>query len=337
MENKITEIRRVDYANPEWREFLNGTNHTIFHTSLWQKVVSQAYKADSAIYAYYKEGTIKIALVGFIFDWKVCRVLYASLFDGGMVGDYTFIQEFIEQLIPLLKKDKIDKIRIMQTYSTSFKDISGFKKIEESQHIVRLDSIDKDKLWNGLYRNRIRKAIRQSINSGVVIEEIKDVRGIETLYKLNRETIKRNKTFSTFSKSILIDFYKNFLMTGQGKAWLAKKDDIYIAGLLVVYSQNASHGMAAGSLDKFFNLRANDLLLHEGMLDAINNKKLYFDFMLTSKNKINLQFYKDKFGGEEYTACFYEKDISKMRPFIWGIIWRLMHTPLIGWFIRTFQ
>lgn len=337
MENKITEIKRVSYSDPEWQEFLDTTNHTIFHTPIWQEVVSRAYKADSTIYAYYKEGMIKIALVGFIFDWKICRIFYASLFDGGMVGDDAFIPEFIEQLLPILKKDRIDKIRIMQTYSTSFKDISGFEKIEESQHIVRLDSVDKDKLWNELYRNRIRKAIRQSINSGVVIEEIKDIKGIESLYKLNRETIKRNKTFSTYTKSMLIDFYKNFLMLGFGKAWLAKKDDVYVAGLLVLYSKNASHGMAGGSLDKFFNLRANDLLLHEGILDAIRNKKLYFDFMLTSKNKTNLQFYKDKFGGEEYPACFYEKNISKMRPFIWKIIWRLMHAPLIAWFIRIFQ
>ena len=333
-EDRAEELVRINCRNPDWQDFLLQTQHTIFHTPLWQEVVSQAYKAESAIYAYYKKGKIRLAVVGFIFDWKICRVFFASLFDGGIVGDTGFMPELISLLTASLKKDKIDKIRIMQTYSAHFSDIPSFKKTEASQHIVKLDSVDENMLWDRLYRNRVRKAVQQARYKGVKIKEVKTKQDIRLLYKLNLQTIKRNHAFSAFTKVILMDFYNKFLRSGQGKAWLAEKDNVCIAGLLVVYSNNASHGMVGGSLDAYFNLRANDLLLHEAMVDTIRNKKHYFDFMLSAKDKKNLQFFKDKFGGEEYPACFYEKNITSIRPVIWEIVWKIIHTPLGGALLR---
>jgi lipid II:glycine glycyltransferase (peptidoglycan interpeptide bridge formation enzyme) len=233
-----------------------------------------------------------------------------------------------------LKNDKIDKISIMHTYSASLQDIPNFKKIEASQHIVRLENVDENMLWNKLYRNRIRNTVKLARNKGVIIKEIRSEEEIKVLYRLNRETIKRNRAFYTFKEELLIDFYNNFLRNGLGKAWLAQKDNNYIAGLLVVYSNNASHGMVAGSLDEYFNLKANDLLFHEAMVDTIRNKKHYFDFMLSPQDKKKLQLFKDKFGGEEYAACIYEKNISSIPSLIWEAAWKIVHTPLGGMLLR---
>ena len=252
---------KIDYRDAAWKSFLDKTEHTIFHTSKWQEVVGRAYGSEPVIYGYCRDGEIRSAIVGFVFNWKICKVFYATLFDGGIVGDRGVIVEFINLLFAQLKKDRIDKIRIMKTYSTPLDKIPDFKEIKASQHVVDLDSIDEKTLWNKLYRNRIRRSVRQARSEGVTIKEIENIEEVKVLYKLNRETIRRSRTFSTFSESLLVDFYQCFLRTGQGKAWLAKKDDIYIAGLLVVYSKTASHGMVGGSLGEYFNLRANDLLV----------------------------------------------------------------------------
>lgn len=336
-ENTTANVVKLDCNDPHWEEFLAQTQHTIFHTSQWQQVIARAFKAESAIYAYCQEAKIRLAIVGFVFNCKICRIFYASLFDGGIVGDRSVMNEFIDFLLAKLRKDRIDKIRIMQTYSAPFEEIPNFKKIKASQHFVNLDSIDENMLWKQLYRNRVRKDVLQARSKGVVIKEIESDEEIKILYKLNRETIKRNKTFSTFKESLLIDFYRYFLRTGLGKGWLAQIDGTYIAGLLTVYSETASHGMVGGSIAGYLNCRPNDLLLHEGIVDAIRNKKLYFDFMPSPKDKKKLQFYKSKFGTTEFPACFYEKNLSFVRPVIWDAIWKIIHTSVGGSLLRILR
>lgn len=330
-------IIRLDCDDPCWEEFLAQTRHTIFHTSQWQQVIARAFKAESAIYAYCQESKIRLAIVGFVFNFKICRIFYASLFDGGIVGDRSVMNEFIDFLLAKLRKDRIDKIRILQTYSAPLEAIPAFKKIEASQHFVNLDSIDENMLWKKLYRNRVRNDVLKARSKGVVIKEIKNDEEIKILYKLHRETIKRNRTFSTFNESLLIDFYRYFLRTGLGKGWLAQMDGTYIAGLLTVYSETASHAMVSGSIARYLNCRPNDMLFHEGIVDAIRNKKLYFDFMPSPKDMKKLQLYKSKFGTMEFHACFYEKNLSCVRTVIWDAIWKIMHTSIGGFLLRILR
>lgn len=141
LQRGATEAVRIDCRHPDWQEFLSRTKHTIFHTPAWQEVVSEAYKAESAIYAYYEEGKIALAFVGFIFNLKLCKVFFASLFDGGAVGDRRLLPQFLDRLPTLLKEDRVDIMRIMQTYSAPLPKMAGFRKIEGSQHIVSLDEI----------------------------------------------------------------------------------------------------------------------------------------------------------------------------------------------------
>ena len=316
----------IEAGDPRWKVFLGSTPHTIFHTPSWNAAISRAYGIEPRVYALCGGEEIKIALVGLIFDWKICRVLQASLFDGGLVGDRRYLAEFTGLLPEALRRDRIDRIRVEQTYSAPFDGLPGFKKFGASQHIVHLESVNEGVLWDTLYRNRARKAIRQARNKGVELEEITGLEGIKVLYKLNRTVIERNRAFSIFNQKALEEFYNCFISKGQGKAWLAKMDGRYIAGLLVVYSDTVSHAMAAGSLSEFFHCRANDLLLHEGIVDAIRKGKRYFDFMMSPEINEQLKLYKTKFGVDEYQACMYEKDFSSVRPRILDMMWKIAHS-----------
>ena len=128
---------------------------------------------------------------------------------------------------------------------------------------------------------------------------------------------------------MLYELYEKFLSKGKGAGWLAVKDGVYIAGLVTVYSPHVSHALLGGSKEEYLQVPANDLLLHNAILDAMRKGKRFFDFMCSSSDK-QLRFYKEKFGTFEYPACFFEMDVDAFRAKIWDILWKIAHSKAGG-------
>lgn len=322
-------VERMEISDPWCQSFWEHRPGTIFQSREWLNVIAEANGLRPVCYTFRQGEDIQMALTGFLFDWKLGKIFFGSLYDGGFLGPPDRIGEFLDALLPQLKKEGVTSFRIMKTFSAPLEELEGFHKVQASQHVIDLAGLSEEKLWNQVYRNRVRKAIRKALRENIKVVPIDRKEKAEQLFGLNQETLKRRKTFSSFNLRTVGDIYENFVTAGKARGWLATKEGLPIAGLLNVYSPEASHALIGGSRGDYLELPANDLLLHEAIKDAIQKGKRYFDFMCALPSP-SIKSFKEKFGAREYPACFFELDLAPTRARLWKFLWKCLHTPLGG-------
>ena len=76
------------------------------------------------------------------------------------------------------------------------------------------------------------------------------------------------------------------------------------------------------------SLRPNDLLLHYGICLTIRKGIRYFDLMTSQREDNALMSFKEKWGAQKQPFYFYEKSLTRARPWLWKRAWRLMNTAI---------
>jgi hypothetical protein len=74
----------------------------------------------------------------------------------------------------------------------------------------------------------------------------------------------------------------------------------------------------------------DDLLIHHGILETIEQDKKYFDFMQSPMGNQDLMAFKDKWGGQTHPFIIYEKDVNPFRAKIWRKAWKIANTTIFS-------
>jgi len=160
---------------------------------------------------------------------------------------------------------------------------------------------DVRKIFSGLTRGH-RNAINHAAHNGVTVKAADSIDEWEQYYGLYRNTVERwraggpsLKPRTVYPLSLFRRIYEN--RAGNEILWLAVKDGEPVAGVLVFYWNRHVVAWHAAASAAHFDLRPNNLLLWEVMLDAARRGYGVFDFN-PSGGYGGVESYKKHFGAE---------------------------------------
>ncbi|RLI65341.1 MAG: hypothetical protein DRO67_02805 [Candidatus Asgardarchaeum californiense] len=330
------------YKKPDkkWDNFVNRNSPLIFHTRIWQRVLSKGFKNGQSLYYTLEDnsGEIVLALPGVLLNFRLFNVFYSLPASyGGFIGDYRYIKKFFSVWYDEIINEEIDYIQITESPfgPLSLNDFS-YDVITTIVHIMRIENLTKDKLWKG-YKKTVRRMIRKAKKSNVKISKISSREEVPIFYRMYLESMKRNRAPVKYPVDLYYAIYDELVLKNKAQILFAKIDGKYIAGLIYILSNGIIHYFAGGSFTKYLKLCPNDMLFHSAIEHGIENKCRYFDFMASPKDDTNLQRYKAKWGSKSLELSTYTKEINKKRCLIMKIARYVSNTTIGRKFIEHFR
>jgi hypothetical protein len=326
MENgSSVKMDRLSFDHPDFINFFKNHSPSVFIQPEWSKVLEEGFDSTVVSYCLRKDQAITLALPGIILDLKILRMFYSSIPYGGFVGEMGHLPIFLDILERRLKEDNIHFIRIGKHYKTQFPELEGYQKKVAYTHLLHLDHVTEEVLWNN-YKKRVRRDIRKAEKSGISIHEASHSGEIDILFDLYLETMKRNEAYNTWTKKALYAIYDHLVRNGDAKILLAKLKDEIIAGIILIFSPETTYYFFAASSQKNLSLCPNDLLVHHGICLTIRAGRRFFDLMASQKEDVALMNFKEKWGAQKYPFYFYEKSLNPFRTWLWRKAWWVMNT-----------
>jgi len=146
----------------------------------------------------------------------------------------------------------------------------GFRQTTKYTYIIdnnlSIEEVSKN------FETDIRRRKRKAEKLGIIVEKSEN---IELLYELAFKTFKRQDIKPPYSLEFLNKIYQN--NKNNIKINLAKYEDKYIAGNLLLVDEKRVIYLIGGIDDEFKNIGAMDLIQYESIKFALENNKI-FDF-----------------------------------------------------------
>ncbi|MFQ6032669.1 MAG: lipid II:glycine glycyltransferase FemX, partial [Candidatus Zixiibacteriota bacterium] len=315
----------LEEPDKSWEEFVSTHSGLIFHTSLWGKVLKEGYGCEMRYLILEEGGDWLLALPGMLVGNRFFRILYSLIPYGGFIGQKEFIPEFSKLLEEKAKKEKIDRIKIIDLEIKNKEKLPDFECLESYRHILELKEKTLDQIW-GDYKPNLKRTIKKALNSDLIFERIKDRKEVDDFYELYQASMKRNKTLAKYPIDL---FYKifDFLIPSSADIFFVKYQSKPVAGIVMIYSEETAYYFHGGSFTEYLPLRANDLLFHHAIKIAKEKGKSCFDFLGSEKGLSSLIQFKDKWGTKRETLLAFQKDIGVIRPFLGKVALGFARTP----------
>jgi hypothetical protein len=329
-------VCRRSAEDPEVQQFLIENSTCFFNRKEWFGVLKEGFNVPVVCYCLEENGKIDLALPGMIFDFGIIRMFYSNIPYGGFVGNFQLIPRSLALFEKSFKKDEIHLIRIGRNFNNPFPDLKAYKQQVAFTHLLNVEGMTEEKLWDD-YKKRVRRDVRKAEKSGIYLEEIRSPAEIEEIFTLYHQTMRRNITYTTWTKRSLYSIYENLVRSGKAKMILAKKDGKIVAGIILLFSEDTVYYFFSASSEKYFQYCPNDLLVHRAICLTIQEGKKYFDLMTSRDNDIALMQFKEKWGAQKYPFCFYEKSLITFRALLWKTVWWFMNTSAGAHLVRWWR
>jgi len=329
-------VCRRSAQDPKVHPFLLQNSPSFYNNKEWFCVLQEGFNAPVVCYCLEEDEEIYLALPGIILDFKIMKMFYSNIPYGGFVGEMEHLSTFLPLLEKSLKEDHIHSIRIAKDSKTQFQDPEGYLKETAFTHLLDLDGMTEESLWEN-YKKRIRRDVRKAEKSGIRIYEATDLREVDILFNLYLETMKRNEAYNVWTKKMLHAIYHRLAEKGEAEFLLAKLKDEVIAGVILLFSPETVYYFFAASAQKCLSLCPNDLLVHHGICLAIRGGRRFFDLMTSREDDVDLMNFKEKWGAKRYPLYFYEKSLNPFRTWIGKRVWWLMNTSIGAQLIRWWR
>ncbi|MCK4225090.1 MAG: peptidoglycan bridge formation glycyltransferase FemA/FemB family protein [candidate division Zixibacteria bacterium] len=308
-----------------WDEFVSLHSNLIFHTSLWWKVLKEGYRCRMRYLVCEEGGYWLSALPGMIVGNRFFKVFYSLIPYGGFIGDREHIPEFLSLLNKWSRKEKIQRIQIVDLAIKKKQDLPDFNCVESYRHMLELKGKSTDQIWKN-YKDSLKRNIKTALKSDLCFEKIKSREEVDQFYRLYLDSMKRNKALAKYPIQLFYKIY-DLLVPEFSDMLFMKYNNQPIAGMVVIYSEDTTHYFHGGSATEYLHLRPNDLLFHNAIKIAKEKGKSYFDFMGSSKKMLSLIQFKEKWGAEKKIVFNYHQDISKNRAAIYQLL-----QPIVNFF-----
>ena len=320
-------VSRRPIEDSEVLQFLFENSSCFFNREEWFRVLQEGFNIPVVAYCLEKDGKICIVLPGVIFNFSIIKMFYSNIPYGGFVGDFQLISTSLVLFEKSLREDGIHLIRIGRNLNGKFPDLDGYGQEIAFTHLIDLQGLNVEQLWKG-YKKRVRRDIRKAEKSGISIHEATHPGEIDVLFGLYLETMRRNEAYNIWTKKMFNAIYRDLAQQGKAAILLAKLKDEIIAGIILLFSPETIYYFFAASAQKYLSLCPNDLLVHHGICLTIRKGIRYFDLMTSQKEDSALMNFKEKWGAEKHPFYFYEKSLTRIRPWLWKRVWRLMNTSI---------
>jgi serine/alanine adding enzyme len=307
------ELKVFEAPEKEWDVFASRYTDLIFYQSIWSQVLKEGL-GGQPLYFYLREGEEIVAgLPGVLLDFKVFKILYASIPYGHLIGEKSYYPDFLELLEKEFRKRKIDQVRLTESPFSESYPPESFKPISAKGTLLDLKGFDKEKIWEG-YRSEVRRAIRKSQKCGLSVKRATAINEVEIFYRLYLSSMERNRAIAKYPLQWFYSLYKILIQRGGADILLAVKGgDEYAAGVVLVYSTTSNHYLHNGSMGTYLESRPNDLIVHYIIQEGVRDGKTTLDFMGSDPGDLSLIRFKEKWGSQSRDIHTYVKDYHPFR------------------------
>jgi serine/alanine adding enzyme len=331
------ELKVFESPGKEWDEFASRYTDLIFYQSVWSQVLKEGL-GGQPLYFYLKEGgKIVAGLPGVLLNFKIFKILYASIPYGHLIGEKSYYSTFLELLEKEFRRRGIDQVRLAESPFSESYPPESFESISAKCSLLDLRGFEKKNIWEG-YRSEVRRAIRKAQKHGLSIRRTTSRKEIEIFYQLYLSSMERNRAMAKYP---LQWFYVLFeIMVHQGMAdifFAVKGEEEYAAGVVLVYSPTSIHYLHNGSVEAYLESRPNDMIVDFIIQKGVEEGKTTLDFMGSDPNDLSLLRFKEKWGSQSKDIYTYVKDYHPFRCKIWEWGKRMGSSRLGSAFLRRFR
>ena len=310
------ELTIFESPGKEWDEFASRYTDLIFYQSVWSKVLKEGL-GGQPLYFYLKHGgEIVAGLPGILLNFKIFKILYASIPYGHLIGEKPYYSAFLQLLEKEFRRKGIDQVRLTESPFSDSYPPESFKPISAKCTFLDLTGYDKEKIWDG-YRKNIRRDVRKAQRSGITIRSGDSIEGVNTFYKLYLSSMERNRAMAKYPLHWFETLYEVVTKKGLGAILIAELNEGAIAGVVLIYSPSSTHYFHNGSKYEFLKFCPNELLIHSALEEAVGKGNSFFDFMGSDPGDLSLLQFKEKWGSKTIDLYTFVKDYHPVRCKIW--------------------
>jgi hypothetical protein len=311
--DKSLQMRILDPIHePVWDHVVTlHRDANCFHTSAWAKVLHQTY-SHRPFYLQFSCGRRLAALI------PLMEV--RSPFTGrrGVCLPFSDACEplvFDPEVIELVK-DRL--IRFTQERRWRYLEIRGGKFFRVASNSVpqfyghRLDLRSGAEVVLGRFASPVRRALRKAERSGVSAAVLRNRQAVADFYRLHVQT-RRRHGLPPQPASFFLNIYEHIIKAGLGFVVLAQRKSRPIAAAVFFrFGKNALYKFGASD-KKFQELRANNLVMWQGIQFLTRNGAEKLHFGRTECQNDGLRRFKLSWGTEEEIIDYFRVDPSSRK------------------------
>ncbi len=310
------ELKVFESPDQEWDEFASQYTDLIFYQSIWSEVLRKGL-GGQPLYFYLREGRkIVSGLPGVLLNFKIFKILYASIPYGSPIGEKAYRQPLMKLLEREFKIRGIDQVRVLESPFLESYSPDAFKSILTKCTLLDLKEFDKENIWGG-YKKYIRRDIRKAQRSGVAIRTGVSREDVKIFYELYLASMERNRAVAKYPFHWFEAIYEEMVKRQLSLFLFAELNQVAIAGVVLIGSPTSTHYFHNGSRYEFLKFCPNELLVHASLEKAIEQGHGIFDFMGSDPGDLSLIKFKEKWGGRSVDTRTYVKDVHPIRCKAW--------------------
>jgi hypothetical protein len=278
-----------------------------FHTSAWAKVLHQTY-SHRPFYLQFSCGRRLAALIPLMevrSPFTGRRGVCLPFSDA--CDPLVFDPEVIE-----LVKDRL--VRLAQERRWKYLEVRGGRSFRLADAVPKFygHTLDLRRAVDELesrFASPVRRAIRKAERSSVSAAVVRNRQAIGDFYWLHVQT-RRRHGLPPQPASFFLNIYEHIIRTGLGFAVLAQRRSRPIAAAIFFrFGKNALYKYGASD-KKFQELRANNLVMWQGIQFLVRNGAEKLHFGRTECQNDGLRRFKLSWGTEEETIDYFRVDPS---------------------------
>jgi hypothetical protein len=330
------ELKVFESPGKEWDEFASRYTDLIFYQSIWSQVLKEGLGGQPLYFYLKEEGEIVAGLPGILLNFKIFKILYASIPYGNLIGNRSCFPTLMEFLDDEFRKRGIDQVRITESpFSEPYRPDS-YQSIATKCSLLNLSGFDKERIWEG-YKKYIRRDIRKAQRSGVTIRKGTSKEDVKLFYQLYLASMERNKAIAKYPFHWFETLHEKMVERQLGTLLFAELNQMAIAGVVLIHSTKTTHYFHNGSRPEFLKFCPNELLIHYSLEKAIEKGNSFFDFMGSDSLDFSLIKFKEKWGSRSLDIHTYVKDYHPIRCRIWELGKKLGSSRIGNVFLKIFR
>ena len=311
------ELKVFESPGQEWDEFASRYTDLIFYQSVWSQVLKEGLGGQPLYFCLRERGDIVAGLPGVLLNFRIFKILYASIPYGNLIGKQEYFGPFIEILEDEFRKRRIDQVRMTESpFSTPYP-LDSFKPLIAKCTLLDLRRFGQERFWES-YREEIRRAIRKAQKKGLYVKPATSRNEVEVFYRLYLSSMERNRAAAKYPLRWFHAFYEILIQRGMGDILFAMKGEgQYAAGVVLVHSATSYHYLHNGSVADDLEARPNDLTVDYIIRKGVKEGKAVLDFMGSDRDDLSLIRFKEKWGSQSRDIYTYIKDVNPFKSKIW--------------------
>jgi len=191
------ELGVFESPEKEWDEFASRYTDLIFYQSVWSQVLRRGLGGRPLYFCLKEGGEIVAGLPGILLNFKIFKILYASIPYGNLIGIRSYFPTMMEFLDGEFRKRKIDQVRITESPFLEPFQPKTFKPVSAKVSVLDLSGFNQKKIWEG-YRSEVRRAIRKAQRNGLSVRRATSREEMEIFYRLYLSSMERNRAAAKY-------------------------------------------------------------------------------------------------------------------------------------------